>query len=302
MVAASMEKLRDCLLDITQPVAQRTHASFILRTKGCADSVDILSEALRNKKDSALMRHEIAYILGQIQNPSVCPLLISILEDETDDVLVRHESAEALGAIGSPESLPVLEKFLDHPAPEVSETCKIAVDLIKWRQLGEKDPQRSQYLSVDPAPPFAERKSIAELTEILLDSSRSLFDRYRAMFSLRNLNNDEAALALVRGFQDSSALFRHEIAYILGQMQRQASTDGLVTVLRNIGEHRMVRHEAAEALGAIGGEYIESVLQEYMEDEEQVVQESCHVALDTIEYWKDGDFDAVHRALEEGKP
>jgi hypothetical protein len=53
----------------------------------------------------------------------------------------------------------------------------------------------------------------------------------------------------------------------------------------------MVRHEAAEALGAIGGEYISGVLGEYMDDAEQVVQESCHVALDAIRYWKEGDFD-----------
>lgn len=301
MVAASMEKLRSCLLDIEQPVAQRTHASFILRTKADDESVEILAEALKNKKDSALMRHEIAYILGQIQNPSVCPLLTSILEDESDDVLVRHESAEALGAIGSSESLPVLEKYLSDPAPEVSETCKIAVELIKWKQTGEKN-AKSAYLSVDPAPAFHEPLSVNALKDILMDTTRSLFERYRAMFTLRNINSDESALALTEGFKDESALFRHEIAYILGQMQRIVTTDSLVGVLRNMQEHRMVRHEAAEALGAIGGEYIENVLQDYMDDSELVVQESCHVALDTIEYWKDGDFDAVHRALEEGKP
>lgn len=298
MVAASLDKLRKCLLDISQPVAQRTHASFILRTDASQEAVDILADALQNKDDSALMRHEIAYILGQIQNPSVCPLLASILQDESDDVLVRHESAEALGAIGAADSMSVLEQYLDHPAPEVSETCKIAVDLIKWKQLGEAT-GRSQYLSVDPAPAFHEAQSVDQLTDILLDTHRSLFDRYRAMFSLRNLNSDESALALVKGFQDSSALFRHEVAYILGQMQRVVTTDGLVEVLRDLQEHRMVRHEAAEALGAIGGEHIETILKEYMDDAEQVVQESCHVALDTIEYWKEGDFEGVHKALEE---
>ncbi|RYG66890.1 hypothetical protein EON64_08700 [archaeon] len=49
----------------------------------------------------------------------------------------------------------------------------------------------------------------------------------------------------------------------------------------------MVRHEAAEALGAIGGEDIKRVLGEYLEDGEQVVGESCHVALDIIEYWEE---------------
>ena len=66
------------------------------------------------------------------------------------------------------------------------------------------------------------------------------------MFSLRNLNSDDAAMALVSGLQDSSALFRHEIAYVLGQMQRPVTATALIAVLERKDEHRMVRHEAAE--------------------------------------------------------
>ncbi|RYG66891.1 HEAT repeat domain-containing protein [archaeon] len=232
----SHDKLKACLLDLSLPIAQRTHVSFLLRTQGTPEAVEILSQALRNKADSPLMRHELAYILGQIQNPSACPLLEEILRDTTDDVLVRHESAEALGAIGSINNLPVLEEFANDLAPEVSETCKIAVDLIKWRaQQADKEggAVHTSFTSVDPAPGFHEQETVESLTAMLMDSSRSLFDRYRAMFSLRNLNSDEAAVALLRGFQDSSALFRHEIAYILGQMQRKATADGLIKVLRN---------------------------------------------------------------------
>ena len=290
MPTPSLEQLRSCLLDISQPIAQRTHAAFILRTKGDLDCVNIICDAIRNKQDSALMRHELAYVLGQIQNPVVCPLLESVLCDETDDILVRHESAEALGAIGLPDSLPVLEKFVNHEAPEISETCQIAVDLIKWRKSGE-GVGKSSYLSVDPAPAFQKsEKSVEELKSILLDPSSSLFHRYRAMFSLRNMNTDDAALALVAGFQDASALFRHEVAYVLGQMQRLVTVPGLTDVLRTEAEHRMVRHEAAEALGAIGGEEVEKILAEYIDDKEMVVQESCHVALDTIEYWSAANF------------
>ena len=49
----------------------------------------------------------------------------------------------------------------------------------------------------------------------------------------------------------------------------------------------MVRHEAAEALGAIGTEESEAVLKKYNEHsgEDIVVRESCEVALDIIDYW-----------------
>jgi deoxyhypusine monooxygenase len=284
ITTADIDKFRTCLLDLSQPIAQRTHAAFLLRTAGTQEAVEVIQQALLNKADSSLMRHELAYILGQIQNPMACPLLSQLLEDETDDVLVRHESAEALGAIGSVESLPVLEKFSTHSFPEISETCQIAVDLIKWRQLGEKA-DRGGYLSVDPAPALPKKTDVESLRKTLMDESLSLFQRYRAMFSLRNMNSDESALALVDGLKDSSALFRHEVAYVLGQMARPVTIPGLNETLCNKTEHRMVRHEAAEALGNIGGEEVEKILGEYMDDHETVVQDSCHVALGTIEYW-----------------
>jgi deoxyhypusine monooxygenase len=112
-----------------------------------------------------------------------------------------------------------------------------------------------------------------------------LFDRYRAMFSLRNRNTQEAALALAEAFSDSSALFRHEIAYVMGQMENPATVPSLKKVLMDHTEHKMVRHEAAEALGAIGTTECEEILRVYLKDSQQVVRESCEVALDIMDYW-----------------
>ena len=40
---------------------------------------------------------------------------------------------------------------------------------------------------------------IDELKKILLDENQSLFERYRAMFALRNIGTDEAVLAICEG-------------------------------------------------------------------------------------------------------
>ena len=66
------------------------------------------------------------------------------------------------------------------------------------------------FFSVDPAPAMG-AADIPALREALLDTSRSLFERYRALFALRNMNTAESTLALVDGLGDESALFRHEI-------------------------------------------------------------------------------------------
>lgn len=201
-------------------------------------------------------------------------------------MFISLKSAEALGAIGKFEYIEVLEKFVSHEAPEIAETCQIAIELIRYRQSHTNETAHAGiYLSVDPAPPINDRKSVAECREILLNPSLSLFDRYRAMFTLRDMNSNEAALALVDGFSDSSALFRHEVAYVLGQMQREVTVPGLSAVLNNLSEHEMVRHEAAESLGSIGTPECEEILALYRDDTKQVVKESCLVALDTLDYW-----------------
>ncbi|KFU93973.1 Deoxyhypusine hydroxylase, partial [Chaetura pelagica] len=92
---------------------------------------------------------------------------------------------------------------------------------------------------------------VAELRRALLDESRPLFERYRAMFALRNLGGPAAALALAEGLRAGSALFRHEIGYVLGQLQHEACVPQLTAWPRSRSESPMVRHECAEALGAI---------------------------------------------------
>ena len=281
------ESLRKTLLDLDQPLPRRTHAAFHLRTQNTIESMSAICDAVKQRNDSSLMRHELAYILGQMQKKEAIPILKEILTDVNDDVLVRHEAAEAMGAIGDPESIGILEHYSNDPAPEVSDTCKLAVDLLKW-QMQEKlsdTPSLSAFQSIDPAPPSETSQSVSTLRQELLDTSLSLFQRYRAMFALRDLNSDEAALALVDAFGDDSALLKHEVAYVLGQMQRAVSVPGLSKILQRHSEHRMVRHEAAEALGSIGTEDAKDALKPFLEDKEAVVRESCDVALDVADYW-----------------
>jgi len=298
--------LRDCLMDVQQPIQKRTHAAFVLRTDGGSEAVAAIGEALRNKQDSALLRHELAYVLGQIRDRAACPTLVAVLSDECDDSMVRHEAAEALGAIGEPEAVAVLEKYAQDPVPEVADTCRLSLDMIRWQQQQQQQqPQdgsldKSPYLSVDPAPADRQDLSTAELQARLLDPSLPLFARYRAMFSLRNRNTTEAVMALAEGFKDASPLFRHEVAYVFGQMQNPASVPALKLVLEDEQEHRMVRHEAAEALGAVGGEECEKVLAKLTGDEEVVVRESCVVALGIADYWGGSGWGENEEGGEEG--
>jgi len=81
-----------------------------------------------------------------------------------------------------------------------------------------------------------------------------------------------------------SALFRHEVAYVLGQMQQPVAIAALTKNLQDAAENPMVRHECAEALGAIATDDSEAVLRAHLADSVDVVRESCVVALDMSEY------------------
>lgn len=117
------------------------------------------------------------------------------------------------------------------------------------------------------------------------------------MFALRDLASPPdlptavpAVQALARGFSDPSALFRHEIAFIFGQLSHPASIPSLTATLSNTGEASMVRHEAAEALGSLGDEEgVEDTLRKFLDDPEQVVRDSVIVALDMAEFEKNGE-------------
>lgn len=198
---------------------------------------------------------------------------------------------EALGAIGKPEVIAILEKYSKDPVVEVAETCQIALDRVKWIQEQEALKDDNPYASVDPSPPLGQQKSVEELKKILLDEDENLFKRYRAMFSLRNQRTKESVLAISAGLKGKSALFRHEIAFVLGQLQDKNSIPFLIENLRDPQENEMVRHECAEALGAIANDECIQVLTEYLGDNKRVVKESCEVALDICDYEKSGDFD-----------
>uniref|UniRef100_A0A2M3Z9I3 Deoxyhypusine hydroxylase n=1 Tax=Anopheles braziliensis TaxID=58242 RepID=A0A2M3Z9I3_9DIPT len=275
-----------------RPLKERFRALFTLRNIGGEKALESITRCFTD--DSALLKHELAYCLGQMQDVRAIPALTKVLADTEQEPMVRHEAAEALGAIGDGSVEEILLQYSKDPVIEVAETCEIALERVRWlkqKAANEKTDSKdgNPYASVDPTP-AADGRSVEELQRILMDESDTLFNRYRAMFALRNLQSKEATLALATGLKGKSALFRHEVAFVLGQLQEECSIPFLVENLRDPAENEMVRHECAEALGAIATDECTQVLNEYLKDEKRVVKESCEVALDMCEYENSPEF------------
>ena len=144
-------------------------------------------------------------------------------------------------------------------------------------------PEISEFESVDPAPPSNET-DISILRKTLIDEEEKMFQRMRALFALRGIGGEKSVEALAAAFISNSALLKHEIAYVMGQMQDNHAVPYLIERLEDINEDLMVRHEAAEALGAIGDRTALTTLEKFVNDPEPVISESCEVALDLLEW------------------
>ncbi|EOX94514.1 ARM repeat superfamily protein isoform 2 [Theobroma cacao] len=130
------------------------------------------------------------------------------------------------------------------------------------------------------------------LCDRLLDPTQPISERFRALFSLRNLKGPGPRNALIQATRDSSNLLAHEAAFALGQMQDAEAIPALKAVLNDFSLHPIVRHEAAEALGAIGLESNIPLLKNSLVlDPAQEVRETCELALQRIEELKSGGSD-----------
>ncbi len=154
----------------------------------------------------------------------------------------------------------------------------------------ERIPITSPFDSVDPAPP-SQVSEVSLLRTTLCDDSAKMFERMRALFALRNIGGTDAVDALAAAFDSPSALLKHEIAYVLGQMQNKHAVPTLIERLEDQSEDLMVRHEAAEALGAIGDRTAIETLSKFVDDTEPVISESCEVALDLLEWVQSREFE-----------
>lgn len=94
--------------------------------------------------------------------------------------------------------------------------------------------------------PTAQENNILSVGKILNDKEQSLKERFRALFTLKNIGGEIAIKEITRCFNDPSALLKHELAYCLGQMQDTLAIPTLVEVLKDENQEPMVRHEAGD--------------------------------------------------------
>ncbi|CAH8646948.1 unnamed protein product [Schistosoma rodhaini] len=327
-----------CLLNPSATLVDRSRALWGLRHAAESLALELLADFVCNYVKPSpiandLLQHEAAYCLGQRGDPKAVPYLLNALHNDKHVTLIRHEAAEALAALSGCDGADIeviekaLKEYVSSNITELAETCQVGLNRIEWiknKKTGQhKDSQALYDLAaklfpntIDPAHSFTgdQQYTDEQLHDLLMDPNQNLFTRYRAMFTLRDrvlqavidkTSPEKPAGLLAEGLKaPNSALLRHEVAFVLGQLTVASTVPQLSTCVRQTNEHPMVRHEAAEALGSILGElegkYLTNnvkgsipkefehqareVLEEFTKDKEPVVRESCVLALDIANY------------------
>lgn len=142
----TIQSLRKNLVSENVPLPIRFRALFSLKhlAKTAEDdataqpAIDAIGAAFTTS--SALLKHELAYCLGQTGKLGAVCCLRNVLSDLKEDAMVRHESAEALGALGDVGNLDLLRHFRDREGEDISvkETCEIAIERIEWENSEQK--------------------------------------------------------------------------------------------------------------------------------------------------------------------
>lgn len=108
---STLDSLQSTVLNLSGniPLSQRYRALFTLKNLGKISSDSVSHLKIKDKPEvlvsdtaidiiaqgftdpSALLKHELAYVLGQMGNPKAIGILENVLQDQNQDAMVRHE-------------------------------------------------------------------------------------------------------------------------------------------------------------------------------------------------------------------
>jgi len=311
---SDLQKYEQTLSDPKSYMGDRVDSLFCIKAFNEVEAIDSLIRAFKKEQSSELLKHEICYVLGQMNKTEahvakIQQFLEMVIEEKNgyQDIVV-HEAVEALGNLSNEVTLDLIKRFDDPEKTNVMvfETCFLAKELINWNKVTNHGQSENinfkelKFSTNDPAPTFniygptAEKKhlDVRYLESMLINKQEGkdfdLFQRYRALFTLREINTAESCVAIcstlkAENMDSCGALLKHEVAYVLAQMEtvNSHSIPFLLESVLNDEEAPIVRHEALIAVGEMIDE--KTQLAHLLEHSEDIVRESAEVACRNID-------------------
>lgn len=284
-MATSLESAEALASDNSKPIKERFSGVFWLRNNKSKEACDALMRVVERSKDSELLQHDAVYIIGQLGHSSSIPFLISLLHDDSYKPIVRHEAGEALGNFpeAKHETIPELRKHLNSPIDVLATTVDLAIRKLETYNSDSNTYNKTVKGSLEPAEPLtpekfatllAQRgKTREQVCDLLADPTLDEFSKYGIVYFFRDHPSPLGERALLfmldkENRKKTSALIRHEVCFILGQLdakvKNQSTKDTLAACAGDAEEDQIVRHEAVLSYAGIFGEdeFIEKMKQD----------------------------------------
>lgn len=123
---------------------------------------------------------------------------------------------------------------------------------------------------------------------MMLDcTNHTLFERYRAIFTLRDINTEESCVAICKtllpeNYDTCSPLLKHEVCFVLAQMVDvyHVAVPFLMAACQDEREAAIVKHEGLVAVGEMIND--KSLIEPLLQHADPIVSESAAVAINNI--------------------
>jgi HEAT repeat protein len=268
----------------------RRAATAALGRIGDPQSVPALIRALPDPE----LTVDVAGALARIGDSRAYGPLLKLLGH--DRAAVRRAAIGALNSLGHPRMPQDVRQLLTNSDPRLRESAvriagyfgytECAPLLLKAIHDGDENVRRA---AVENLPNLDESRVLSVLLTAIRDESPKI--RGAAAQSLGHLESVASVPALTLAMRDSDEWVRYYAVRALGQIRSPESIDALASALRE-DQAVQVRIAAADALGAIGGRRIVSVLAPFVNSEDSNLSRAALLALGVV-----GHPDALHPIL-----
>ena len=211
---------------------------------------------------SPIVRHEAAYIFGELKDEECASALLNTINKDTNRFVV-HEALLALSNRGDLQYEAEIQKLTKHSDTDVADTAIISLQRLHLKQTDFK-------------------LSLINGKKIILDDKSKMEERIQASFVLMNDGSSESVDILIEALnQETNAIVKHEIIFSLGETASKKAAEALNYAIK-FDSNDFVIHESLLALSTLGfKEYCET-LQQYTNHPSSEVAESAEIALERL--------------------
>lgn len=211
---------------------------------------------------SPVVRHEAAYIFGELEDESCTDFLIKTINTDNNRFVV-HEALLALSNRGIPESQQIISEQINNSDRDVADTAQISLERLEMKINNQK-------ISFDNAKNY------------LLDLNSKMEERIQSAFLLMDEGSEDSIQTLIKAYhQEPNAIVKHEIVFSLGECASKTGAKVLAEGI-DMDDNDFVIHETLLALSTLGYKEYCPIIRKYLNHSSTEVSESAEIALERL--------------------